>query len=252
MHIRIDFDMTNLSRTIFKSLFESEIKLLKNPICQRCDAQIRQPLLPWLVGSRFNALAERILFVGKPHRGKPGEVLPSGMIDPTELVTEDLWNEKWAYWSYTREIATNLFGPKAAEFIALTNVIKCTNVGDRDSGSSSTDKTTFRMAECCIQELGVIWKKVEQLKPTTIIFYTHGLFPEMLKVVPIALADTIRDITPAGHLIPCRNKRLHWWDRTCATPWTSNLRILVIGHPERMARQEYVALVTNWIRPNPL
>ena len=100
--------MNNDTRTVFKLLFERELRLLANPVCERCDAQILHPLLPWLVGQRFSDSVERILFVGKPHRGTPGEILPSGMIDPTSMVADSLWDISWPYWSYTREIAENL------------------------------------------------------------------------------------------------------------------------------------------------
>jgi hypothetical protein len=76
--------MRNCTRTRFAPLFESELHLLKNPICEQCDAQIRHPLLPWLVGERFSASVERVVFVGKPHRGVPGTLLPSGIIDPSK------------------------------------------------------------------------------------------------------------------------------------------------------------------------
>lgn len=52
-----------------QSLFETDMALLRNPICELCDAQLRHPLLPLIVGKQFEKTDERILFVGKPHRG---------------------------------------------------------------------------------------------------------------------------------------------------------------------------------------
>ena len=95
--------------------------------------------MPWLIGQRFSDSVERILFVGKPHRGTPGEILPSGMIDPTGMVADSLWDVSWPYWSYTREIAENLYGPDASDFIGFTNLIKCTNVG-ADDGEFDLDR----------------------------------------------------------------------------------------------------------------
>jgi hypothetical protein len=193
---------------------------------------------------------ERVLFVGKPHRGGRDQALDSGFIDPAAWVAKDLWNKPWAYWSYTREIAENLYGQSAFDFIAMTNCIKCTNVDTKKHGkSTSTDRTTFKMAESCISKLGVIWKEIVLLKARTVIFYTFGLHRRLLEAVPITLSDTIEERTPQNHLVRCRNKWLGWWERSCKTPWTDNLRILVVGHPERMARREYVELVTNWVRP---
>lgn len=239
--------MTNVTRDAFRSLFEDRLHVLQNAACKQCDAQIRHPLLPWILGDRFSDSAERIVFVGKPHRGMPGEVLPSGVIDPTE-VAESLWRVRWAYWSYTREVAENLYGPHAADFIALTNLIKCTNVSANDGPA---DATTYRMAECCVLDLGVIWKEIEQLHPLTLVFYTHGMFPDVLGPVPVAIQGSLREVTAQGHFVECRRKRLRWWERTCSTSWTENLRILVLGHPERMGRPEFVQLLTEWIRPSP-
>lgn len=242
--------MENCSRLLFGSLFERDLRLLENLDCKNCDAQVKHPLLPWLVGAKFTDSSERVLFVGKPHRGTPGEILPSGIIDPTDEVEDVLWDIGWAYWSYTREIAENLYGESASDLIAFSNVIKCTNVGADDGDSTSADKTTYQMAHCCIEKLGVIWKEVERIEPLTIVFYTFGLFREMLENIPVALEGTMQEITAQEHSVPCKNKQLRWWERKCATPWTNNLRILVVGHPERMGRQEYVALLTGWIRPD--
>lgn len=241
--------MNNRTRAIFKDLFEADLRLLTNPVCENCDARIKHPLLPWIVGHKFNDSTERILVVGKPHRGVLGDMLPSGIMDPTDEISE-LWEKNWPYWSYTREIVENLYGINAREYIAFTNVVKCTNVGDGAGKTKSVDLTSKQMAHNCIEDLGVIWKEIECLKPLTIIFYTYSLFREMLQGIPLALEGTIQEITSKNHAIQCRNKKLGWWERRCETPWTNNLRVLVVGHPERMARQEYTELLTNWIRPN--
>ena len=242
--------MNNVTRKRFQPLFEVELQLLKNSSCQQCDAQIRYPLLPWIVGPQFSHSNERIIFVGKPHRGTPGKILPTGIIDPTDLVAEELWNIKWPYWSYTREIAENLYGEKAHEFIAFTNLIKCTNVGADDGRSTSNDKTSYKMAESCVLKLAVIWKEIEYLKAKTVVFYTYGLFRDILQDIPVSINGSIKDITIESNSVPCRNKRLGWWERTCKTVWTDNLRILVVGHPERMGKVEFVELLTSWLRPN--
>lgn len=43
-------------------------------------------MLPWHLGEYFFKSSQRILFVGKSHRGMPGELLPSGMLDPKKPV----------------------------------------------------------------------------------------------------------------------------------------------------------------------
>jgi len=242
--------MKNVTRDTFRSLFEDRLHLLQNAACERCDAQIRKPLLPWIVGARFLDSAERIMFVGKPHRGLPGELLPSGVIDPTKMVAEYLWDIGWPYWSYTREIAEHLYGPDASDYIAFTNLIKCTNVGADDGSSSSADGTSYTMAGCCVSDLGVVWREIEEVRPLTLVFYTYGLFREVLRSVPVAIEGSLREVTPIDHFVACRNKNLGWWERICRTSWTDNLRILVMGHPERMGRAEFVRLLTKWIRPS--
>lgn len=237
--------MNNITKATFQPFFESELQLLQNPICRQCDAEIRHPLLPWLVGPKFSESPYRVVFIGKPHRGIPGETLPSGIIDPTTLVANELWDWWPAYWSYTRAIAENLYGRNSHEFIAITNLIKCTNV---DDGQITTDKTTYKMSESCILKLGVVWREIERLKARTVVFYTYGLFREMLQAVPVALDTSVQEITSQVHRAQCRDKRLGWWERACRTTWNDDLRILVVGHPERMARLEYVELLTNWIR----
>lgn len=219
---------------------------MANPICQQCDAQVRHPLLPWLVGEKFADSTERIVFVGKPHRGEPGQILPSGIMDPTPY-TDTLWGKSWPYWRYTRDIAQNLYGENAADFIALTNLIKCTNV---DGESTSTDRTSYEMADRCVLRLGLIWREIELLEARTVVFYTYSLFRNVLEPVPVARKGTVQEVHPQDHYQTCRNKRLWWWERACRTAWTENLRILVVGHPERQARIEYVKLLTTWLRPN--
>jgi hypothetical protein len=239
--------MVNQAKDTVRHLFEDDLRLLRNPTCQRCDARIRHPLLPWIVGEKFEETPERILFVGKPHRGRPGTILPSGIMDPSSEV-DDLWHESWPYWSYTRQIAERLYGDGAADAIALSNLVKCTNVDA--GGQSSADATTSLMARSCIIDLGVIWREIERLRPFTIVCYTYAFFRQLLGPVPIALEGTLREITPEGHFVPCRNKRLGWWERACSTPWADTVRLLVVGHPERKARPEFVELLVNWIRPS--
>jgi hypothetical protein len=128
--------------------------------------------------------------------------------------------------------------------------VKCTNVDAADGESKSTDKTTPRMIECCVGKLGVIWKEIEVLQPNTVVFYTYGLFRESLQEVPVALRGSITDITPQEHRVSCGKKKLGWWERSCRASWTETLRLLVVGHPERMARRDFVQLLTIWIQRN--
>lgn len=243
--------MTTSFQTEFRTLFEQSLRLPDNPDCQRCDAQLKHPLLPWWVGKDYGADEKKVLFVGKPHRARggrlPGEILPSGIIDPSAEI-ESYWKEHWAYWRATRLIAENLFGEHGHDRIALTNLIKCTNVGASAADTRSTDRTTKCMADSCVGKLGVAWREIGILKPTYVVFYTFSMYRQLLEYIPDAKPGSIKDITGIDHRVPCGAKSLGWWDRKAVVPWAPEFRILVVGHPERMQRLGYVDRVTNWLQ----
>jgi hypothetical protein len=226
-------------------LYETELRLLIHPVCaKQCDATIKNPLVAWHVGTDFHRALPRVLFVGKPHRGIPGAVRSSGVIDPRRMVEEDLRHRSWPYWSYTREIAARIFGTheRGWDQIALTNIIKCTNVDAGWDGAPTGDTTTRTMAECCVSKLGVISHEILLLRPTHVVFYTGGLWPELLEeLAPF----TWRGGRP-GH-VPCGAKRLFWWEREADGPQIRDLKVLITGHPERMRKEDYVGLIASWI-----
>lgn len=239
--------MKNQTLRIFRPLFEKQLRLLKNQSCAKCDAKIKHPLLPWLVGSDYWRTEERLLFVGKPHRGKPGDILRSGLIDPTNEV-EGLVKKHWPYWKYTKEIAERIFGSSDNlwDKVAFTNIIKCTNVrANKDSGTA--DRTSHVMAQCCIGDLKVVFHEIRRLEPRTIIFYTFSLYRELLRELPSEWALKSVDVTSENKKVRCGKKQLHWWERSVVTTWHDHVRVLVVGHPERMAKKEYVELLANWI-----
>lgn len=226
-------------------LYEERLHLPANAVCSRqCDAHIKNPLPIWHIGSNFFGSNPRVLFVGKPHRGTPGVVRPSGVIDPRDLVESDLQYRSWAYWGYTREIASRLFGSEKEgwESIALTNLVKCTNVDAGWKGAPTADQTTRRMAECCIRELGVISAEIFLLKPTHVVFYTAALFPDLLERLP-----PFRWRTSKRTRRRCGRKSLPWWERTGTADGFGRLQMLVTGHPERMRKEDFVRLVVRWV-----
>lgn len=233
----------SISRETFRSLYEDELMLLKNSVCRNCSPKYKHPLLPWIVGEKYWKTDERLLFIGKPHRGIPGSILDSGIIDPTDEIEGDkgLWSWNKPYWRYTKDIAEEIYGETALQSIALSNVVKCSNTDERD-------QTTWDMASKCIAELGVIWREMEVLKPRNIVCYTYSLFPELLREVPIALPGTTREITGSSNRVPCGEKLLGWWDRAFQARWGEPVRLLVLGHPERMAKADYITRVCRWVR----
>ena len=109
------------------------------------------------------------------------------------------------------------------------------------------------MAEGCFQKLVVIFHEIRLLMPRAIIFYTYAPFREFLRNLPEAIGSSSRyEVTPETHNVQCGQKWLGWWERKLSTPWFDHVRALVVGHPERMKRDEYVKLLTNWIQPDTI
>lgn len=237
--------MKNLTIEKFQHLFELN-RWPKNETCKKCDAKYKSPLLPWLVGSQYEQTKERLLFVGKPHRGEPGKKLESGILDSTKPHLDWLLKCNWPYWSYTRSIASELFGDiDPWDYVAFTNIIKCTNVPG-DSGNGTSDRTTKKMAICCIKNNAVIYKEIQLLKPNCIVFFTFDLFRDFLIELPFS--DKIEEITKYDNRVKCGNKSIGWWHRRVKTPWNASVSILVTHHPERKKKIEYVNLISNWIK----
>ena len=190
-------------------------------------------------------MSTRVLFVGKPHRGTPGESRPSGLLDPRRVVEEVLRCKRWPYWRYTLAIGGLVHGTEDIGWdrIALTNLVKCTNV---DGTSASVDLTTVKMVRCCTVEIGVIWAEIKLLRPTHVVFYTANLFPEIWTSVLLGTSSVWRDIERTTR--QCGQKRLAWWTREAETAWANPLRVLITGHPERMQRHDYTHIIADWIR----
>jgi len=238
--------MKNHSTEIFKSVFEDDLRLLHNEHCNNCSAEIKNPLLPWIVGEKYFHSKEKILFVGKPHRGIPGELLPSGIIRQNDIL-DILLEKSWPYWQYTRLILEKLYGKEDPwDNCSFTNIIKCTNVGAGRKKEGTQDKTSYSMEECCIKKLGVIHKEIEILKPHHIIFYTYSLHRELLNSLDFAL--TSKEITKSSHHVTCGNQEIGWWDRRVKTKWNDNVKVLVTAHPQFKKKEDFVNLIVNWIR----
>ena len=204
----------------------------------------------WHVGRDWRKLPNRILFVGKPHRGIPAEPRPSGTIDAWSEA-RDYFSENWsAYWSYTREIGAGVFGSssEAWDRIALTNLVKCTNTDAGYAGAETSDLTTPVMVESCVSRLGVCSAEIRLLKPSKVVFYTGSFYPEALNGLILEAGSGWTDITGPSHRRKCGAKRIIWWVREIETSWASSMRVLVTSHPERKKKADYVRLVSGWIK----
>ena len=239
--------MNNQTISIFKPLFEQQLNIPNNNVCIRCNAKYKNPLIPWIVGSKYFEQEERLLFIGKPHRGNTGNFPDSKILDATTHL-DWLKDCSWPYWKYTRNILEKLYGIEDPwDYACFTNLIKCTNVGDDDPPN---DTTSYEMARNCIVDLEVIYHEIKRLEPKTIIFYTYSLYKELLRDFPMKVnALTYVTIKPENNKVKCGNKLLGWWERKISTSWSDNVRVLVTGHPQFMKYDEYVQLLTNWIRP---
>jgi len=235
----------NQTVEIFKPIFE-ELNIPHNSSCVKCDAIVKAPLMPWIVGSKYWETKERILFIGKPHRGEAGEKLPSGILDSTKPHLDWLMNCPWAYWRYTKDICASIYGKDDPwDYVAYTNIIKCTNV---TGGNGTQDQTTRRMANACIAENSIIFKEIEALKPSHIVFYTFDLYREMISQFPFEIES--KTLTGSENRVACGKKYIGWWTRSIKTMWNDNVKCLVTHHPERKQKSSYVKLITDWISDN--
>lgn len=230
-------------------VYEGDLRLLNNDVCRECRPRIPHPLAVWHIGQDFAAASIRILFVGKPHRGIEGGIpggttLPSGLIDARRLVERELRWKSWPYWSYTLDIARIVHGSTAAGWnrIAMTNLVKCTNVCH---GEDSSDASTLDMTRRCVLEVGVLTAELEILRPTHVIFYTASFFPEVLLSASLGATTSWQDVTNERR--PCGKKLLPWRHRVADTPWASPMNVLITGHPERMNRLEYTNMIADWV-----
>ena len=223
-------------------LYEEELCLLQNDACRRCDAVVKQPLAMWHVGADYFNSDRRVLFVGKPHRGCLDGARPSGVVDPW-AVTDELRSSSWAYWRYTSDIANELHGDEGWSRIALTNVVKCTNVTGENG---SLDRTSSTMVEQCVGQLDVITAEIRILQPTHIVMYTASFFPDSLKNVSLGAAGAWATDTDGKRA--CGKKMLRWQERSASAEWGGQLKLLVTGHPERMRRTEYTSMIARWLR----
>jgi len=225
--------MQNLSKQIFIPIFDN-MKLAENVFCQKCNAAYKTPLLPWIVGGEYEKSKYRLMIVGKPHRGDAVPV--SKHASTMDYCIDWLINCSWAYWSYSREIAQQLYGSTGMNQIVMTNVVKCTNTEGKDT-------TTNEMLDNCIQRNRVIWRVIRETRPLNILFYTHKLCASYLQAIPFQ-KELIKEERKS---VMCGAKTMPWWERVVLTDW-GKVKILVTNHPERMDKGDYVKLVTDWVR----
>jgi len=210
-----------------------------------CDSQYKEPLLPWVVGHKYFTENGGIFIGGKPHRGRPqgAKIRESGVIDGRDRGKQLFLRGNWHYWSYTKAILEKLYGSAEDgwDHIAFSNVVKCTS-------TSGKDKTSGNCAIQCIKKNEVIVKELELLKPRKIIFYTWSMHRKLFEEIPFAIKGSVTEHSSIHHRRKCGAKDLGWWDRTFTSTWGTKVDYLILGHPERMKKSEYVSLVSQWLK----
>lgn len=224
------------------NLYEKKLNIPNNKYCEKCDSFYKEPLLPWVIGEKYYNDENKIFIAGKPHRGSFGNIRESNVIDARVKGEELFFNEKWPYWNYTKEILNSIYlSPKESwEHIVFSNVVKC-------SSTDTRDLTTLNCANQCIKNNKVIILEIELLRPKIIIFYTWSMYRVLFEEIPFAQKETIQEITNRDHRIKCGAKKLGWWDRTFISTWGEKIHFLILGHPERMKKDEYIKLVSDWL-----
>ncbi len=233
-----------------EELFESykNLNLGKNPICEKCiefnnSSFFSKPISVWKVGDEFQNETNRILFVGKVHRGENlGPMINDSFQDATKVGNSLLEYNSWAYWSYTREIIKSVHGniKKGKEKIAFTNLIKCNN-------SRTTDETTDFTKKSCLSDLKVVWNEIKILKPNKIIFYTNTDYDNY--IINYKPSENFEDLTDKHKKVKIGAKFMPWWNRVF---YDENGEIITeflrVGHPERLKKAEFISKVSNWAK----
>lgn len=227
-----------------------ELNLGNCKVCIQCkeinENKLYYPLSIYSIGENFHNSTDTILFVGKTARGGEedmGILINNSFIDVTEFGNNALDNSSWHFYAYTREIIKNYFGSyeEGKKNIAFTNLIKC------NSGTTQ-DATLWDTKMNCLENLSVVWKEIEVLKPKRIIFYTHKDYDYFINRFLPSFSNNYKDITDLEHKIQIGKKNCFWWHRDYLG---SNGEVLMsflrLSHPERKKKVDYVNSVVTWL-----
>lgn len=217
-----------------KKIFEiyKKINIGKSEICQKCrelNPSLFLPVSIWQVGDKYYDSKYRVLFVGKVARDAPG-VKCGGFMDATQRADELYQNVGWAYWNYTKGIANNLYDENAWEKIAFTNMVKCNN-------SFTVDTTTTSMRDFCLH---VIKEEIKALEPKNIVFYTKGYDAQIEKLFDLITNSETK-------YVAIGKKTMSSWTFN-GTIGDNTSRIIRVGHPERMKKDDYINHIVSFIK----
>lgn len=215
-----------------------------NAVCVQCRSatSLRTNALgPWIVCEEpFRA--DSVLFVGKVARGDGlGELVADHLEDVTPFGESYLADSSWPYWAYTKAIIERVYGDLVTGIrrVSFTNMVKCNNETLQDTVNEQT-------RNFCIANNRFIWKEIDLIRPRLAIFYTHTAYDgQIVKYMP-SYATSYVDNEDTE--VPVGGKSMFWWDRSFMDAQGEEvLRLLRVGHPERKAKEEYVAAISSWI-----
>jgi hypothetical protein len=109
---------------------------------------------------------------------------------------------------------------------------------------TTNDYTTELMKENCLNRIGVFWKEIKILMPKNIVIYAHYDYDKYLSPIDIQT----REITGKEHKLPVGKKQTRWWDRELIMQNGRIVRLLVVSHPTRLAKEDYVNKIVSWIK----
>ena len=206
-------------------------------ICNEKNEKLSKPVSCWFVGDRFHLQTKRILFIGKNARGFQEYKDENKFIEAFDDGRK-LWRNRknWAYWSYTAEITSRIFGDDSPEYISFTNFVKCNN-------SDGNDTTSKNMKENCIIKKKVLANEITVIKPTHVIFYTHTDYDNYMPKVFDAFRKEVDEKKKIG-------KRNMPWLEAEAELDDLKINVLRIGHPQCKKKVDFINSVCDWISRN--
>lgn len=230
--------MNSIERKVFEMYKSKEIG--KNEVCALCkknNKDLSNPLGIYFVGDNYEREKIKLLFVGKNSRGLFEDCeRHNGVVDATKVAREKLWNESWAYWSYTKEISKLIFGDDTPSHIAITNLVKCNNTDDNDD-------TTDDMKQNCISKQSIIKDEIEILKPTHIVFYTHTYYDMYIRDI----FNQIESITTYDAKKSIGNVEMLWWYFK-ATVVDKTINVLRVSHPQYKNKADFTKEIAKWVK----
>jgi hypothetical protein len=234
-----------------------QLQIGRNQICQICrsKADLEIPLSFYHIGENFNDDQDNVVFIGKTAVGGAnfgenykGDYQTDLFTDATNFGIQSLkLNEKWSksrpFYNYTNEIIGSYFDniEIGLSKSAMTNIVKCNN-------ASTQDETPQIIKSQCINELGIIWKEIELMNATRVVFYTHNKYDEFIDQYKPENTIDFQDILDKKHHVNVGAKQMPWWHRQFMLSDGSTKHFLRVGHPERKNRTEFVSYVVDWLK----